>query len=67
MTLPAAVMPACAVVGALALAATVMAIRWGGWGGWTLGVLAALVTLAGLGMAGFLAWGHYAGFPWHFA
>jgi hypothetical protein len=67
MTLPAAVMPSCAVVGALALVGAVMAIRWGGWGGWLLGILAILVVLAGLGMAGFLAWGHFAGFSWHFA
>jgi hypothetical protein len=67
MTLPASVMPSSAVVGALALAAAVIAIRWGGWAGWSLGILAALVALFGLGMAGFLAWGHYTGFPWHFA
>ena len=67
MTLPAAVMPSCAVAGTLALVAAVMAIRWGGWGGWLLGILAALVALAGLAMAGFLAWGHYTGYPWHFA
>jgi len=67
MTLPAAVMPSCAVVGALALVATATAIRSGGWVGWLLGILAGLVALAGLGMAGFLAWGHYTGFSWHFA
>ena len=67
MTLPAAVMPTCAAVGVLALVGAVLAIRWGGWAGWTLGILAALVALAGLGMFGFLAWGHFAGFPWHFA
>ena len=67
MTLPAAVMPSCAVVGALALVGAVLAIRAGGWVGWTLGILAVLVALAGLGMAGFLAWGHFAGFGFHFA
>jgi len=67
MTLPAAVMPSCAVVGALALVAAVMAIRWGGWLGWTAGVLAILVTIAGLGMAAFLAWGYFGGYSWHFA
>ena len=67
MTLPPAVMPACAIVGTLALVGAVLAIRWGGWPGWTLGIIGGLVALAGLGMAGFLAWGHYAGFSWHFA
>ncbi len=67
MTLPAAVMPSCFVVGALALTGAVMLIRWGGWTGWTLGILAILIALAGLGMAGFLAWGHFLGYPWHFA
>lgn len=67
MTLPASVMPACAIVGTLALVGAVLALRWGGWMGWTLGILAVLVALAGIGMAGFLAWGHFAGFPWHFA
>ena len=67
MTLPQSVMPACAVVGVLALVGAVFAFRWGGWAGWLLGILAVVVTLAGLGMAGFLAWGHYTGFPWHFA
>lgn len=67
MTLPGAVMPWCLVVGAVALAAAVLAIRAGGWAGWLFGVLAVLVAIAGLGMGGFLAWGHFAGFPWHFA
>jgi len=67
MTLPAVVMPVCALVGTLAMVGVVMAIRWGGWPGWTLGILALLVAIAGLGMAGFLAWGHFAGFGWHFA
>lgn len=67
MTLPAAVMPACAIVGAVALVGAVLAIRWGGWAGWLLGIVAAIVALGGLAMAGFLAWGHFAGFPWHFA
>lgn len=67
MTLPAAVMPSCAVAGAIALVLAIMSIRWGGWGGWTLGILLALIALAGIGMAAFLAWGHYTGFSWHFA
>jgi membrane protein YdbS with pleckstrin-like domain len=67
MTLPAAVMPSCALLGALAMVGAVMAIRWGGWAGWGLGILALLIAVAGLGIAGFLAWGHFAGFPWHFA
>lgn len=60
-------MPVAFGVGAVALAAAIMAIRWGGWGGWTLGIIAALVAVAGLGIAGFLLWGHYFGFGWHFA
>lgn len=67
MTLPGAVMPACGIVGTLALVGAIMAIRWGGWAGWTLGILAALIALAGIGMFGFLMWGHTAGFGWHFA
>lgn len=67
MTLPAAVMPICGAVGVVALAAAVLAIRWGGGLGWTLGIIAALIALAGLGMFGFLMWGHVSGFGWHFA
>jgi len=67
MTLPAVVMPACALVGALALVGAILAIRWGGWAGWLLAILAAIVAIFGLGMAGFLAWGHFIGFAWHFA
>lgn len=55
-----------AVLGALALAGSVMAIRWGGWAGWTLGIFAALVALAGLGFLGFGMWGRYVGFPFGF-
>lgn len=67
MTLPGAVMPSTAIVGVLALVGAVYAIKWGGFGGWTLGILAALIALAGIGMAAFLAFGHYNGFWWHFA
>jgi hypothetical protein len=67
LTMPAAVMPSCGVVGALALVGAVLAFRWGGWPGWVLGILAALVAVAGLGMLAFLAWGYFAGYPWHFA
>ncbi len=54
------------IIGALALAGAVFAIRWGGWAGWTLGIIAVLVALAGLGFLGFGMWGRYAGFPWGF-
>jgi len=60
-------MPACAIGGAVVLVAAVLAIRWGGWAGWTIGIIAAIAALLGIGVAGFLAWGHFAGFPWHFA
>ncbi len=60
-------MTAFGVVGAIALAATVIAIRRGGGLGWTLGVLALLVALAGLGFVGFAVWGRYSGMPWDFA
>lgn len=67
MTLPGYAYTISGIVGAIALFGAVMSIRWGGWGGWTLGIIAALVALAGLGMLAFLMYGHYAGFPWHFA
>jgi len=67
MTLPGSVMPWCAVAGVLALVGAVLAIRWGGWAGWTLGIIAAILAIFGIGMAAFLAYGHFAGFPWHFA
>lgn len=67
MTLPSAVLPAVGLGGAVALVGAILAIRWGGFGGWTIGIIAALIALAGLGMFGFLMWGHYAGYSWHFA
>lgn len=66
MTVQPTVMPTTAVVGVLALAATVMAIRSGGWLGWTIGIVLALVAIAGLGFVGFAMWGKFAGFPWGF-
>lgn len=54
------------IVGTVALAGAILAIRWGGWAGWTLGIFGVLLALAGLGFVGFGIWGRYAGFPWGF-
>ncbi len=67
MTVPPPMMTAFGVVGAVALAAMVIAVRRGGGIGWTLGVLAALVALTGLGFFAFAIWGRYSGMPWTFA
>ncbi|RJQ55523.1 MAG: hypothetical protein C4521_01980 [Actinobacteria bacterium] len=67
MTVPACAIGGAGVVGAIALAATILLIRRGGGLGWTLGVLAALVAIAGIGFVAFSLWGKYAGMPWNFA
>ncbi len=66
MAVPPAMLTSFGVVGAIALAGTVMAIRRGGGIGWSLGILAALVALAGLGFVGFALWGRHLGMPWSF-
>jgi hypothetical protein len=66
MAVPNCMVGGVALVGALALASAVFAIRWGGWAGWTLGIVAIIVALAGLGFVGFGLWGRYAGFPFGF-
>lgn len=67
MALPACIVGSSGVVGALALAGTVMLIRRGGALGWTIGILAALIAIAGLGFVAYALWGRYVGYPWTFA
>jgi hypothetical protein len=66
MAVPQCMVGSFGVVGALALAGAVVAIRRGGGIGWTLGILAALIAIAGLGFVAFAVWGRYAGMPWTF-
>lgn len=66
MAVPSAMVSGFALVGALALAASVFAIRRGGGLGWSFGILAALIALVGLGFALFAVWGRFAGLPWAF-
>lgn len=66
MAVPACMIGGFGLVGALALAGAVVAMRRGGGIGWTLGILAVLIALAGLGFVAFGIWGRYAGMPFTF-